>query len=1056
MQFHDQNSLFQPFQQETFGFEGKKILGDLLGECLQPGSLEYAEKLVSLLRNAAFGRRKGTLVHHLKQLSQTSGTEQSFHVLRYAAYVSSNNLLDASCTDTLLRWILDGGNFWVVEALLALSTPTTRTFASALLNSAVRLGESDVARQLLQKDVDPNFSTSNNGNFSISTLDEAVRGRDTALARLLVQKGAEARSKTWEDLLLRKFDSCSDEEFDSCSDEEYLENVQFVIDYGQYAKEGFECFPRRTVLHNVIEVGDWKAVELVLQAGAHVNHIPRYLATPLQTAAWYGNAEVVKLLISAGADIDAPMGAPYRDMLQEDLQYRKICCLLTPLQIAMAKGQTAVAEILLQHGADVNGFDASAYYDAWIAEVGESGGFFDNALGWYKILYQTEKSRFWQHTPWEAYCSCQEFGLLDSPLQAAARKGNLAIARRLLSLGAKVHARGGYGTALQVAVSRKGNLELVKLLLDQGADVNAPAYDPVGRTALQTAIQYSDMETIHLLLESDADVNADVCLADGSTALQAAVHRNDVVLAKLLILLGADINAKPSSINGRTCLQAASEIGNMQMIDLLLKHGADVKGPPPKSTGGKTVLQAASEIGNMQIIHLPLIKHGADVKAPAPQSGGGKTVLQAAVAGKHIEVVRKLLEHGSDPNIINAEPSYDDHKDRISWPLRDSICTRQHGMTKLLLENGANPNLVSDCESALEVAINIKELQTVQLLVSHGASIIDLDCSDSESLLQVAAKSGSLPIFRFLIESGADLKGAMGTAALYTAVEYRRMEIIQFILSEGVNPNWEKGPRPKIGARLGSPISVVFKEFGPRVESPADEIIIKEEIADTLLCHGAEFDYSDKYHEDVCHQSLPMLRRLIKAGLKINRAPPASWRKSPLQYASREGMIDVVALLLEAGADVNMLPLKGNRRTALQGAAKGQHIRVAELLLSNGADVNAPPSKSHGATALQEAVIAGSLPLVVLLLKKGANVNAAPSAERGQTALEAAAKHGRLDIAHLLLKEDKERDTLQTRCMKAAELALLSGFPIVANALQEWNGHKAAASSAMQSPWIAW
>ncbi len=986
VQFNDQDCHFQPFQQEKFGFQGKRLLGEILNNSLEPDSPDYNEKLALLLRDVTVERRKGDLDHHVKQLSQTSETEQPFHLLRYAAYLSSNNLLHALRTDKLLCWILDSGNFWVIEALLALSTPTTSTFASALLNSAVRLGESNVARQLLQNDVDPNFSTGHDKDYWISTLDEAVRARNTALVRLLVQKGAEVRIESWEASLLHKFDSCSDEY--------YLGNVQFVIDYGEDVNKEFWHGMHRTLLDNVIAVGDLAAAQRVLQAGARVNYIPRCCATPLQAAAGYGNAEMVKLLIRAGANIDAPMGLSHIDALEEISIDSRVCGLLTPLQIALAEGRIAVAEILLQYGADVNGFDASAYCDAWAAKLAEQKNFFPY---YDEDFLQYDPPRLLQSDPWDVYYRGRELGLLDSPLQAAARKGDLALARRLLSLGANIHAKGGFGTALQVAASRKGNSELVKFLLDQGADINAPAHDPVGRTALQAAIQYSDMETIHFLLESGADVNADVCLANGRTALQAAVQRNDVILAKLLILLKANVNAKASSFNGRTCLQAASEIGNMQMIDLLLKHGAEASAPPSEFSGGKTA-------------------------------------LQAAVAGKHITAVKKLLKHGGDPNVTCPGPP---HREEYKYPLWDSMRTHQHEMTKLLLENGANPNNITGSENPLALAIRMQELQTVQLLIFHGADINALNYPKSESMLQVAAAGGSLPLCRFLIAAGAELKGSMGTAALSSAVRYCQTAVIQFLLSRGVSPNWEFGPRPKNCFRLCSPISTTFEKLRHWERSPADDII-KEEIAEILLCSGAEFDSDDEFSKDVCHVPLPLLRRLIEAGLNINRAPHLWYEESPLQYASREGMIDVVKLLLGVGADVNMLPSELNGRTALQGAVKGQHIRVAELLLSKGADVNGPPSECHGATALQEAVIVGSLPLVVLLLKKGANVNAAPSAEKGQTALEAAAKHGRLDIVHLLLKEDKELDTLQTRCRKAAELALLSGFPILANVLQDW------------------
>lgn len=990
-QFNSQNYFFQAHQQKNFHRQGKTLLGQCFNETLDPDSPEYAEKLASLLRTVTVERRKGDLDHHVQQLSQASNFEQPFQLLRYVVYLSSNDLLDASRTDALLRWILDSSNFWVVQVLMALHTPTTDAFASALLNSAVRLGKNSIACELLQKDVNPNFKTINASGFPVTTLDEAMRARNTALVRQLVRKGAQkhSQSNSWEELLL------------SCSNSDYLRDVQFIIDNGVDADKRVLCYAQQHRLFvKVIENGNLAAAKMFLQAGVCVNKTPGCSATPLQAAAGCGNVEMVKLLIKAGADIDAPkvagtnidapIDALYCDMLPT-------CSLLTPLQIALAQGKTAVAEVLMQHGADINGIDATPYCDAWKEKSATVEEFYPYRDEFDKSsINMNAQGRFWRQDPYSEYCRCREVGLLSSPLQAAASRGNLSLADRLLGLGANIHARGGFGTALQVAAGREGNLELVKLLLDKGAEINASANDLVGRTALQAAIQYGDLEIVHFLLESGADVDDVACLANGRTALQAAIYKNDVILAKLLILLGANVNAKASRFNGRTCLQAASEIGNIQMIDLLLKNGADANAPP-------------SELS------------------------GGMTAIQAAVEGKHIIAAQRLLDHGADPNVINPGVEFHEYQ----YPLWDSIDTQQHKMTQLLLENGADPNNITGCENPLALAISMQELETVQLLIKYGADIHALSFPDCESMLQVAAAAGSLPLCRFLIEAGARWKGDWGTAALHSAIGNHQTVIIQFLLLEGVNPNWEYGPRTENSIGLCSPISETFLA-SCRIRSPRGNHKVMEEITELLLLHGANIDSKDQFGKEVCHVSLHQIQRLIEAGLDINHTPPILERETLLQYASGKGMIQVVQLLLTAGADVNRLPEKSKGCTALQGAIKGQHIRVAELLLSNGADVNGPPSESYGATALQMAVIVGSWPLVLLLLKKGADVNAAPSAKGGLTALEAAAEHGRLDIAYLLLKEDKEQSTLQTRCREAAELASSKGFPVLSNVLKEW------------------
>lgn len=207
----------------------------------------------------------------------------------------------------------------------------------------------------------------------------------------------------------------------------------------------------------------------------------------------------------------------------------------------------------------------------------------------------------------------------------------------------------------------------------------------------------------------------------------------------------------------------------------------------------------------MQMFDL-LVKHGAEASAPPSEFSRGRTALQAAVAGKHIEAVRKLLKLGGDPNMTLPEPDDDD----FLYPLWESILHHHHGLTKLLLNNGANPSNITGRNNPLALAIRTRQLQTVQLLISHGADMNALDLPNFESMLQVAATNESTSIFRFLIEAGADLKGAMGTAVLHAAVGYRQIEIIKYLFSEGVNPNWNDGPRPENCVRLCSPISRTF------------------------------------------------------------------------------------------------------------------------------------------------------------------------------------------------------------------------------------------------------
>jgi ankyrin repeat protein len=87
------------------------------------------------------------------------------------------------------------------------------------------------------------------------------------------------------------------------------------------------------------------AAEALISAGADVESKGPYGVTPLLVASQNGLVDVVRTLIDAGADVDAPT---------QDADK-------TPLHVAAARGHTAVVEALLAAGARVNPVNRAGY-----------------------------------------------------------------------------------------------------------------------------------------------------------------------------------------------------------------------------------------------------------------------------------------------------------------------------------------------------------------------------------------------------------------------------------------------------------------------------------------------------------------------------------------------------------------------------------------------------------------------------------------------------------------------------------------------------------------------
>jgi ankyrin repeat protein/aminoglycoside phosphotransferase (APT) family kinase protein len=268
-----------------------------------------------------------------------------------------------------------------------------------------------------------------------------------------------------------------------------------------------------TALQAASAGGHETVVKMLLDAGADVNAQGGEYGNALQAASRESHETVVKMLLDAGADVNA-QGGYYG----------------SALQAASAGGHETVVKMLLDAGADVNA----------------QGGYYGSAL------------------------------------QAASREGHETMVKMLLDAGADVNAQGGYyGTALQAA-SEGGHETVVKILLDARADANAQG-GWGSDTALQVASERGHETIVKMLLGAGADANAQGGRYD--TALRAASEGGHETVVKILLDAGANANAggRYSSASVRadiaqdwgsgTALQVASERGHETIVKMLLDAG---------------------------------------------------------------------------------------------------------------------------------------------------------------------------------------------------------------------------------------------------------------------------------------------------------------------------------------------------------------------------------------------------------------------------------------------------------------------------------------------------
>jgi ankyrin repeat protein len=226
-----------------------------------------------------------------------------------------------------------------------------------------------------------------------------------------------------------------------------------------------------TVLHSVSRgkrgsQGGVRVAKILLERGADVNTRRKNDWTPLHFASYFGNVEIVRLLLDHGANLDAATGNMGEKPLHK-VSYGKY---------RYQEDGVRVAQLLFDRGAEVN----TRGKDDW------------------------------------------------TPLHRASYYGNVEIVRLLLDHGADLDAATGnsgdkplHSVSLGEYRSEEDGVRVAQLLFDRGADVNTRSKD--SWTPLHVASYYGNVEIVRLLLDHGADLDGRCLHSSGQ------IHQEDGV-----------------------------------------------------------------------------------------------------------------------------------------------------------------------------------------------------------------------------------------------------------------------------------------------------------------------------------------------------------------------------------------------------------------------------------------------------------------------------------------------------------------------------------------------
>jgi ankyrin repeat protein len=495
----------------------------------------------------------------------------------------------------------------------------------------------------------------------------------------------------------------------------------------------------------------------------------------------------------------------------------------------------------------------------------------------------------------------------DLRLVDAAKNQDLQQVRALLSGHPDVNVRSEDGSTALLWAAHWNDLRTAELLVRAGADANAA--NDFRMTPLSQACTNGSAELVDLLLKAGA--NPDTPIGTGETPLMTCARTGSADAVRMLLVHGANVNAKEPTQNQTALMWAAAE-QHAKVVQVLVEANADLRA---HTKAGFTALHFAARMGDMESTQT-LLNAGVDVNIrsqPDPVTGrgqgargaragagggaagsgragaargagaggfgargdsnfGGSTPLLVATVRGQVPLARFLLDHGADPNVVDAgftplfwaagtwenglaNPVYGfvdpiggipDREDKLQF-------------VKALLAHGANPNLQMTTRppgyggtgtggyndavgaTAFIVAANAADVEMMRILLAAGADPHLVTKTNSNALLAATGlnrgigeiiddEARALEAVKFLLDAGVDPKAVttFNENALFGPAYRGWNTMLELLIEKGaeVNTVSKAGVTPWLAA----------SGFGDRLGG----VLFNKAGADVLLKHGAD------------------------------------------------------------------------------------------------------------------------------------------------------------------------------------------------------------------------
>ena len=438
-----------------------------------------------------------------------------------------------------------------------------------------------------------------------------------------------------------------------------------------------------------VYVGRVETVKILIDKGADINFGP---FPPLQAAAMQDKAEIVDILMEAGADLDAgnSMGTPLISAIEEgnfQIAFKLIIAGADPNMTSERGDKTPIVSAAIQDSAEV------------IRALVKAGAEMDIVSG--VVLPNTKRGLFARES---------------TPAILAARCGNAEALAALLEAGADPDKKDGEGLSAYNWASRNRDLAVLDVLREAGVEGSRNSLD----LELLSAAETGDTARIAELVAKGADVNARDRYQETKNYTPLMLAAAGGHLQSVTQLLAAGVNISVKSVLGEDALFLASDRGDIAVVRELLDAGADIN---TKNRYNETALMKAAQRCDIEMVEL-LLKRGVEVNAV---SKIGEAALLLVAGARQWVAVKE-----DDPPVGMREYGSEGLRELRPMPEEQILA-----IADALLEAGADPNLSGCHTTALIEAASRGYLRVLLMLIDAGARV-DLVTDDGKNILQMA------------------------------------------------------------------------------------------------------------------------------------------------------------------------------------------------------------------------------------------------------------------------------------------------------------------------------